>query len=112
MRTGQLTISDQYRTQTAALSGTGIGPLGVSLAPFSPFNFPGTGVGLTSAAQNVTLSNNEGSPLSVQSIAVSGNFAMIPGSSTCGITLAAYSACTMQIVFVPTRADRIWAASR
>jgi Transmembrane protein 131-like N-terminal len=102
LRTGQLTISDQYRAQTAALSGTGIAPLGVSLAPFSPFNFPGTGVGLTAAAQNVTLSNNEGSPLSVQSIALAGNFAMIPGSSTCGITLAAYSACTMQIVFVPT----------
>jgi hypothetical protein len=100
--TGQLTVSDQYRTQTVALSGTGSAPPGVSLAPLSPFNFANTGIGLTALARTITLTNNDGVPLQIQSIALAGDFAMIPGSGTCGITLAPYTACTMQVVFVPT----------
>jgi hypothetical protein len=100
--TGQLTVSDQYRTQAVALTGTGSAPLGVSLAPLSPFNFANTGLSLTAPAQTVTLTNNDGVPLQIQSIVLAGDFAMIPGSGTCGITLAPYTACTMQVVFAPT----------
>jgi hypothetical protein len=100
--TGVLSVSDQYRTQAVTLSGTGIAPPGVSLAPISPFNFPNTGVGLSAAAQTVTLTNNDGFPLQVQSIVLTGDFAMIPGSDTCGISLAANASCTMQVIFAPT----------
>jgi hypothetical protein len=100
--TGVLTVSDQYRAQTITLSGTGVAPPGVSLAPFSTVTFPATGVGITSAAQTVTLTNNGGVPLLVQSIAVMGDFVIVPGTNTCGSSVAVSTACTMQVAFVPT----------
>ena len=99
---GVLTISDQYRSQTVALNGVGVAPPGVSLAPFSTVNFAPTGVGLTSAPQRVTLTNNGGVPLQVQGIATTGDFAVQAGSGNCGGTLAVASACTLQVVFLPT----------
>jgi hypothetical protein len=100
--TGQLTVSDQYRTQIVTLNGTGVAPPGVSLAPFSTVTFPATGVGVTAAAQTVTLTNNGGIPLLVQSIVITGDFVIVPGTNTCGSSLAVSTACTMQIAFVPT----------
>lgn len=100
--TGLLSISDQYRSQTVTLNGTGVAPPGVSLAPFSTVSFPNTGVGLTSAAQTVTLTNNGGVQLLLQSVAITGDFSIVPGSNNCGTSLAVNTACTMQIAFVPT----------
>ena len=102
--TGVLTVSDQYRSQTVALNGFGLAPPGVSLAPFAALNFPSTGVGITSPGQIVTLTNNSSVPLQVQNITFSGDFAIAPGSNTCGAVLAVLSACTLQVVFVPTAA--------
>jgi hypothetical protein len=99
---GVLTVSDQYRSQTVTLNGTGIAPIGVSLAPFSTVVFVPTGVGIQSASQTVTLTNNVNIPLSVQGIAVTGDFVVLPGSSTCGISVAVDSACSLQVAFVPT----------
>ncbi len=100
--TGVLSVSDQYRTQTVSLNGTGVAPPGVSLSPVSTINFPGTGVGVTSAAQTVTLTNNGGVALLVQSIVITGDFAIVPGSNNCGGSVGAGAACTMQVVFTPT----------
>ncbi len=100
--TGTLTVSDQYRSQNVALSGTGVAPPGVSLSPLFGMSFPLTGVGLSSAPQSVTLTNNGGLPLSIGTIAVNGDFAIAPGTNTCTDTLAVGSACTMQLVFQPT----------
>jgi Transmembrane protein 131-like N-terminal len=99
---GSLAVSDQFRTQTIALNGTGVAPPGVSLAPFSTVAFSPTGVGVQSPAQTVTLTNNRNIPLQVQSIVVTGDFVILPGGSTCGITVAVDAACTMQLAFVPT----------
>jgi len=99
---GSLAVSDQFRTQTIALNGTGVAPPGVSLAPFSTVAFSPTGVGVQSPAQTVTLTNNRNIPLQVQSIAVTGDFVILPGGSTCGVTVAVDAACTMQLAFVPT----------
>src|SRR5262249_36992654 len=99
---GQLAVSDQYRTQTVTLSGIGVAPPGVSLAPFSTVTFPSTGVGITSAAQTVTLTNNGGVPLLVQSIVIAGDFVIVPGSNSCAGTVAVSAACTMQVAFAPT----------
>jgi Transmembrane protein 131-like N-terminal len=99
---GSLNVSDQYRAQTVALNGIGIAPPGVSLAPFSTVTFLPTGVGVQSSAQTVTLTNNRSVPLQVQSIAVTGDFVIVPGGSTCGITVAIDAACTMQLAFAPT----------
>jgi hypothetical protein len=99
---GVLAVADQYRTQTVPLNGTGVAPPGVSLSPITTLSFPATGVGVTAPSQTVTLTNNGGLPLLVQSIVVTGDFVIVPGSNTCGSGLAAYGACTMQIAFVPT----------
>jgi hypothetical protein len=98
---GVLSVSDQYRTQTVALNGIGIAPPGVSLAPFSTVVFPPTGVGLQSPSQTVTLTNNVGVPLSIQGISIKGDFVILPNSSTCGATVAAYTACVLQVAFAP-----------
>jgi hypothetical protein len=100
--TGLLTVSDQFRSQTVTMNGIGVAPPGVSLAPFSTINFPASGIGITSAAQTVTLTNNGGASLLVQSIAVTGDFAIVPGSTTCGGSVPVSTACTMQIAFTPT----------
>jgi hypothetical protein len=100
--TGQLTVSDQYRTQSISLSGTGVAPPGVSLSPIYTLNFPATGVGQTALPQTVTLTNNGGLPLQLRSTTLTGDFAIVAGSDTCGATLAPNNACTLQIVFTPT----------
>ena len=59
------------------LSGTGVAPPGVSLSPVATMAFAATGVGRDAAAQTVTLTNNGGMPLSIQSVGVTGDFAIV-----------------------------------
>lgn len=98
---GALTVSDQYRSQTIALSGTGVAPPGVSLSPVSVVNFAALGVGLASTPQVVTLTNNGGLTLAIQSVVTTGDFVIAPGGS-CGSTVAAGSACTLPVSFTPS----------
>jgi hypothetical protein len=99
---GLLTVSDVYRSQTVALNGTGVAPPGVSLSPESAIAYGAIGIGLGSSAQSVTLTNNGGVPLSIQSIATVGDFAIVAGSDTCGASLAPNSACTLLVLFAPS----------
>ncbi len=57
---GVLMVSDQFRSQTVMLNGVGLAPPGVSLSPANGLVFGATGVGLSAAAQVVTLTNNGG----------------------------------------------------
>jgi hypothetical protein len=100
--TGVLTVTDQLRSQTVALSGTGLAPAGVSLAPVGGLSFAAIAVGTLSATQTVTLTNNGGVALNLASLTASGDFFVQAGSSTCGSTVAAGAACTVQIGFAPT----------
>lgn len=104
MRTATLTVQDQVRAQTISLTGTGIAPPGVSLSP-SSLSFPATGVGLTAAAQTLTLTNNGGLPLNLSKTSVSSGFLL--ASSTCGSVLAPQAACQLIVVFAPTQAAAI-----
>ena len=99
--TGTLTIADAYRSQTISLTGTGIAPPGVSLAPTSTMSFPATGVGIVAAAQTVTLTNNSATLLQLASPALTGDFTIVAGTNACGATLAPGMACTMQVAFTP-----------
>jgi hypothetical protein len=99
---GTLTVSDQFRSQTVTLSGSGLAPPGVSLSPAAGLTFPATGVTLTSSAQTVTLSNQGGSPLVLGGITASGDFSIPSSSNACGSSLAAAASCTFQVVFSPT----------
>jgi hypothetical protein len=103
-RMATLTVTDQFRSQSVALSGIGIAGPGVSLSP-SSLTFPATGVGLTALAQTLTLTNNGGLPLSISGIATSPGF--ILAANTCGSSLAINANCALTIVFAPTTAGPI-----
>jgi len=100
-RTGTLMVSDSGSNipQTASLTGTGIAPApAVSLSPGS-LTFSNQTVGTTSAAQGVTLSNSGTAPLSISSIAVSGDFTQ---TNNCGSSLAVGAQCGVNVTFTPS----------
>ncbi|QMV19926.1 GNAT family N-acetyltransferase [Granulicella sp. 5B5] len=68
--------------------------------------FGSSSVGLTTAAQSITLGNTGSGPLTVAAPTLSGPFTLAPGG-TCSdapITLAAGASCTQDIAFRPTAA--------
>jgi hypothetical protein len=104
--TAVVTNGGQASTQvfTVNLSGTGPFP-GVGLAPTS-LPFGGQMLTTTSAAIPVKLTNTGTGPLTISSIAASGDFAATStGASACPIgpaTLAAGLQCTINVTFAPT----------
>jgi hypothetical protein len=106
-RSATLTVADEFRSQLISLTGTGIAPPGVSLSP-TALNFAATGVGLTTAPQTLTLTNNGGQTLTLTSISSSPGFTI--ASNTCASTLAPNTACALQIVFAPTATGTITGA--
>ena len=89
-----------------SLAGTGSATApGVGLSPTS-LNFGGQMLTTTSAAQAVTLTNTGNGPLTINSIATSGDFAATnTGAGACPIgpaTLAAAANCSINVTFAPT----------
>ena len=80
----------------SSLTGTGLAPVG-----FSPdkLDFGTVAVGSTATAQNVTLTNNQGAALAIQSISASGDYSQ---SNNCPTSLAAGATCTLSVSFQPT----------
>jgi hypothetical protein len=62
-------------------------------------SFANQGVGTTSAAQTVTLSNTGTATLNISNIAASGDFSQ---TNSCGTTLSAGANCTISVTFKPT----------
>jgi hypothetical protein len=102
-QTGTLTVTDAIRSQTVVLSGAGTAPAGVSATP-ATLSFGDYGVGQTSPAKTVTMTNNGGVALTGMQITVSGDFAMSAGNGACGATLAAGASCEISVSFSPTQA--------
>ncbi len=98
---GTLVISDQFRSQMISLNGMGVAPPGVSLSPSGSISFPATPVGMQSMALAVTLTNNGGLPLLIQSVSLTGDFVLVAGGS-CGASVAPSAACTLQLTFAPS----------
>jgi hypothetical protein len=94
---GLLTLTDGAGTQTVELNGTGIAPPTDILTPAS-LSFPSTPEGQLSAAENVTLTNSGGLPLTSIFISASAEFQV---SSTCGTQLAGGAVCTISVIFAP-----------
>lgn len=71
------------------------------VAAFAPrsLTFANQGIGTTSSEQNVTLTNAGAAPLSITTIAASGDFAQ---TNTCGSSLNTGKACTVDVTFTPT----------
>ena len=100
-QTGTITVADEFRTQTITVSGIGIAGPGVSLAPLGGLTFGPTPLGIGSAAQTVTLTNNGGVPLVVAGLAASGDFSL---TGACGAAVAPGGVCAFGVVFTPSAA--------
>jgi hypothetical protein len=86
---------------TVPLSG-GLAPVGVSPATLS---FGNEVVGATSPAKTVTLKNTTAVTLYINSITLSGDFAI--SANTCGATLAARKSCKVSVTFTPIAAGSL-----
>ncbi|HEY6444927.1 MAG TPA: choice-of-anchor D domain-containing protein [Acidobacteriaceae bacterium] len=95
---GTLTITDAFRTQTVALSGTGLAPPQLSVAPLS-MDFGGVTINTSSTTQTVTLTNVGGYSLSSLTAAITPGFSI--ASNNCTSTLALTSSCQIGIDFAP-----------
>src|SRR2546428_781114 len=107
-RTATVTITDDAADspQSVSLTGTGVTPPTATLSATSSA-FGNQRVGTTSAAQNVTLTNNGGAPLNLTSITITGaqaaDFAFAAGN-TCPIgtsSVAPGASCTISVSFTP-----------
>jgi hypothetical protein len=76
---------------------------GVILSP-SPLNFGNQIVGVTSRSLVVTLANLTGSSLTITKVSIAGTHAtdFAPGTSTCGVTVAAGATCSLAVTFTPS----------
>ena len=100
--TGALTITDELRTQTVTLSGTGLQQASITVSP-SSLNFPQQQPGVASTPQAITVTNSGGVALANIGLQFSG-----PGAAdyaitakTCGATLNSGANCTVQVGFTP-----------
>ena len=64
-----------------------VAPAGVWVSPLDGVAFGPTGVGLTAAAQTLTLANHGDVALTIQNIAVTGDFAIVTNGSTSELRL-------------------------
>ena len=104
-RSGALTINDDAGNspQVVNLSGTGIAPA-VSLSA-TTLTFPGTLLGVSSGTKKVTLTNTGTAPLTVQTVAASGDFT--ESDSCIGSTIMPAKTCSIVITFNPSVAGAI-----
>jgi hypothetical protein len=106
-RTGTLTVSSTtplVQPVTATLSGTGIAPAAIGVAPLS-LSFGAVLVGQASAAQMVTITNTGGVAMASLNLSVSPQFLL--SANTCSGALAAGASCTASIVFEPVEEGAI-----
>ena len=101
---GALTISaSSLNTATAVLSGTG-GLAGVVQLQPASLSFSPTGVGTTSGAQTMTVTNASTVALSDLALTISNGFQL--ASDTCTTSLAPGASCTVGVVFAPAGAGQ------
>ena len=101
VQSGTLTIVDELRTQTVALTGTGVTAGVISVSPGS-LSFGQQTVG-TTTAQTLSLANTGGASIANIAFAFTGDTtgSFSYGSSTCGATLASGAQCSVQVIYTP-----------
>lgn len=99
VRNGTLAITDSAADspQSLPLSGTGV-QLGFSSSSLA---FGNQVIGVTGAAQSVTVTNPGNSPLAITGITASPGFSQ---TNTCGATLGGNSTCRLDVTFGPAAA--------
>jgi alpha-tubulin suppressor-like RCC1 family protein len=101
--TAALTLTDNASNspQTISLTGTGVDQIRLSSSYLA---FGTQAIGVTGAAQTLTLANDSNDPVSINSFGITGanasDFSVL--SSTCGAFLGAYSRCTVSVIFSPS----------
>ena len=102
---GSLVVtSATLNTATIALNGTGGAAGSVQLQP-AELSFATTGVGTTSIAQNVTVTNSSAAvPLTNLAVTISNGFQI--ANNTCASTLAPGTSCTVGVTFTPASAGQ------
>jgi phospholipase C len=94
---GQLTITDNDPSSPQTTSLTGTGSM-ITVAPPS-LTFGTTGIGSTSPARNVTLTNHGTSAVGITGIQMAGDYGQ---TNTCGTSLDAGASCTISVTSSPT----------
>jgi hypothetical protein len=85
---------------TANLLGTGTQGSTIVLTPLR-LDFGSVRIGQTSAAQSITIANTDTkNSAALNPVSISGPFSI--SANTCGTVLAAYTSCTVKVVFSPT----------
>jgi hypothetical protein len=109
--TGTLSVADALRTQTVALSGTGVAPPALSVSP-SSLSFSAQQTGVASDPQTITVTNVGGLAMANVGFQTTGAAAAsyAVSSTNCGAALNSGSSCAAQIVFTPPATGAITAA--
>jgi len=107
-RAGTITIANSAANQTLYLAGFGETSTLSAYVKDSSLVFPNQVIATTSANQNITLTNNGDTPLTIASVGVSGaNIGDFTPSNSCPLTpstLNAGSSCTVGMTFTPAAA--------
>ena len=113
--TASLSVADNATgsPQTASLTGTGVsaGTPAVTLSPTS-LAFASTTVGVTTAAQTITVKNSGTAALTLTSETLTGTnkASFVISANTCGSSLAAGASCAVSVEFDPRTAAALTAA--
>jgi hypothetical protein len=108
-RTGTLTLIDTLSSnpQVFNLTGTAIQATGALVLGQSSLVFPAQAKGTTSTSDEIVVSNPGNSPVTINNLATSGDFAVTsqfgPYNTACGGVLAPDSTCEIWIAFSPTQ---------
>jgi hypothetical protein len=97
---GTMTIIDNAAggSQVVSLAGTGSGAPAVRLSPIA-LTFSNQTVNTSSASQSISLTNTGAGPLTILSVATTGDYAQ---TNTCGSSVAAKATCKISVAFTPT----------
>jgi hypothetical protein len=98
-QTGTLTVTDAVRTQTIALSGTGVQPTALTVSPTS-LNFATLAPGESSSARTVTITNSNSFAATALTLSAIAPFSLT--QDTCPTNLGAGASCTVGVLFQPT----------
>jgi hypothetical protein len=99
-QTGSLEVNDNASTSPQTAQLTGVGVLPVTVAPAS-YNFGNQALNSTSASRNVVITNYQTVPLTIASIAVTGNFTTTTNCPLSPNTMAGRTTCTIAVAFTP-----------
>lgn len=104
---GAITITDNAAVspQMINLTGTAILPVALSASSLA---FGNQTTGTSSAPQTVTLTNNQSSALTIQSVVASGNYSITAAAvNPCGSTVPALGSCNLAVIFSPSAAGSL-----